>query len=501
MASDDGEVRLVGNYILGETLGKGGYSWVKKGTDKKTGKLVALKFMTRADSSWEQEQAMQVKTEIKSMIRISSPHVMKLYAYNLNAKYPEKDGKVISTILLVLEYCPGGELFDILYYSGQLAEKTARTYFRQFITGLEACHNAGIIHRDIKPQNLLMDSNFQLKITDFGLSFLLENIHDQEQLMDTFYVGTRGYQPPELLTKRKYTKACDIFSAGVVLFILLTGYPPFDQGHKGDKWFRPLYKGDCSKFWAQHKGCGVSKSCQSLIESMLCYKPDKRITIEQIKQHPWYNGDVYEPEQLKKEVKRLHKIAREKRKNDKKKMSEMAMSVKKRDIPTGETYNDLKNSWQDPPVGDTENLSSWSLPAETTDPLAVFLHLRKIFEGPKIWNGQGTLSELDHEKPYIMEIATKMASNTVSPTATNEFRAMLSVNRKGDDYIFNISRSTGMDALKWNKLYGDIEDAILANKIFDTAEVQDEPELISDAPAKDVTAVPVAEKEEVKAEE
>jgi len=499
-------VRLVGNYILGETLGKGGYSWVKKGTDKKTKKVVALKFMTRADSSWEQEQAMQVKTEIKSMIRIASPHVMKLYAYNLNAKYPEKDGKVISTILLVLEYCPGGELFDILYYSGQLAEKTARTYFRQFITGLEACHNAGIIHRDIKPQNLLMDQNYQLKITDFGLSFLLENIHDQEQLMDTFYVGTRGYQPPELLTKRKYTKACDIFSAGVVLFILLTGYPPFDQGHKGDKWFRPLYKGDPAKFWAQHKGCGVSKSCQSLIESMLCYKPDKRITIEQIKQHPWFNGEVYDKDQLKKEVKRLHKIAREKRKNDKKKMSEMAMSVKKRDVPE-ETYNDLKEAWKEPPMGDTENLSSWSLPAKDTDPLVVFLQLRNIFEGKKIWNGQGTLSELDPEAPYIMEIATKMASNTVSPnTATNEFRAQVSVNRKGDDYIFNISRSSGMDALKWNKLYGDIEDAILANKIFDTAssdEVQDEqPELISDAPAEDAAAAaPAVEKEEVKVEE
>merc|ERR1719189_1322580 len=99
--------------------------------------------MTRADSSWEKEQASQVKTEIKSMIRINSQHVMKLYAYNLNAQYPEKDGTTLSTILLVLEFCPGGELFDILYYSGQLAEKTARTYFRQMIIGLSACHPQG----------------------------------------------------------------------------------------------------------------------------------------------------------------------------------------------------------------------------------------------------------------------------------------------------------------------------------------------------------------------
>merc|ERR1712157_87209 len=109
----------------------------------------------------------------------------------------------------------------------------------------------------------LMDANYQLKITDFGLSFLSEK--EQEAIMKTSYVGTRGYQAPELLKKKKYNKKCDIFSAGVVLFILLTGYPPFEQAVKTDK-------------------------CQALLSKMLAYKPSNRYSIEEIQKDPWYNG-------------------------------------------------------------------------------------------------------------------------------------------------------------------------------------------------------------------
>ena len=172
---DKKDMRTIGRWYIGETLGKGGYSWVKKGYDKKTGKCVALKFMAKADESWVAEQSKQVVTEIESLKQIRHQNVMKLYAYNLNARYPSKDDKTqkettVDTILLVLEYAPGGELFDILYYTSALEEVVARTYFRQIIAGLEACHNAGVVHRDLKPQNLLLDSRFNIKITDFGLS-------------------------------------------------------------------------------------------------------------------------------------------------------------------------------------------------------------------------------------------------------------------------------------------------------------------------------------------
>eukprot|EP01083_Nonionella_stella_P203168 741567_1 len=116
--------RIIGRWTIGATLGKGGYSWVKRGQDIKTGKIVALKFMEKADVSWVKEQAKQVETEIEALKNIRHQNVMKLYAYNLNAIYPlqtdsthehENETKYIDTILLVLEYTPGAELFDILY--------------------------------------------------------------------------------------------------------------------------------------------------------------------------------------------------------------------------------------------------------------------------------------------------------------------------------------------------------------------------------------------------
>ena len=237
--------RIIGRWTIGATLGKGGYSWVKRGQDIKTGKIVALKFMEKADVSWVKEQAKQVETEIEALKNIRHQNVMKLYAYNLNAQYPvnpdavlgndthgqsksenvtadkEKGQAYIDTILLVLEYAPGGELFDILYYTSALKETVARTYFKQIINGLEACHNANVVHRDLKPQNLLLDAKYNLKITDFGLSKIIQS--DADSIMKTTYVGTRGYQAPELLLNQKYDLKCDIFSVGVILFILLAG--------------------------------------------------------------------------------------------------------------------------------------------------------------------------------------------------------------------------------------------------------------------------------------
>jgi len=321
--------RFVGQYEIRETLGKGGYSWVKKGFDSKTNSTVALKFMSRADKTWEKEQAEHVKTEIKSMIKIKSKYVMKLFAYNLNCKYPEKNGDTINTILLVLEFCPGGELFDILYYTQQLDAKTARTYFIQMMEGLKDCHNTGVVHRDLKPQNLLMDAQYQLKITDFGLSKVTKDA-DKAQ-MKTHYVGTRGYQAPELLRKKKYGKACDIFSAGVILFILLTGYPPFEQAVKSDKWYRPLAMNETATFWRNHEGCGVKPDAAELITKMLAYHPNNRITIDEILMTDFCKGPVHTPEQLYKVLKKRHRASSKSRKKDAKKMTEMEHSIKKRD--------------------------------------------------------------------------------------------------------------------------------------------------------------------------
>lgn len=350
------KMRTIGRWYIGETLGKGGYSWVKKGFDKKTGKCVVLKFMAKADESWAKEQSKQVITEIESLKQIRHPNVMKLYAYNLNARYPTKKANEpkVETVLLVLEYAPGGEIFDILYYTSALEPVLSRTYFRQAILGLEACHNAGVAHRDIKPQNLLLDSRFNLKLTDFGLSKVFES--DADAIMKTTYVGTRGYQAPELLLDKAYDLACDVFSMGVVLFILITGYPPFEQAHYTDRWFRPLTKGDAAKFWKFHAGCSISndEACKDVLEKMLCYDPKQRITIAEIKKHPWFNGKILEGKDLIRALRVRHREMEAKRRRDARKIQDLQVSI----TPNRSMTNPMVPVWDAQDVGVPEQVMS-----------------------------------------------------------------------------------------------------------------------------------------------
>jgi len=304
--------RVIAHYEIFDTIGKGGYSWVKKGKDTRNGAFVALKFLKREKLRWALQQTKLIHTEIKCLTKIKHVNVMKIYAYNLDVKYPLTDGGTLETIMLVLEYCRGGELFDILYYAERLNEISARTYFHQLVCGLQAIHEAGIVHRDIKPQNLLLDRSFNLKICDFGLSKIFET--GSIKLMKTTHVGTRGYQAPEIVKREKnYTKAVDIFSAGVVLFLLLAGYPPFEAAHHTDKWFNPLTLGDSAKFWHYHRKAGLSEDAKILLDGMFSHKARNRWTLQEIIKCNWFNNKVLKEGEIKSIIIGRYKEARKKK--------------------------------------------------------------------------------------------------------------------------------------------------------------------------------------------
>jgi len=490
MAKVEQTKRCVGQYEIRETLGKGGYSWVKKGVDSKTGSTVALKFMSRADKTWEKEQADQVRTEIKSMIKIKSDYVMKLFAYNLNCKYPEKNGNTINTILLVLEFCPGGELFDILYYTQQLDPKTARTYFIQMMHGLKACHKAGIVHRDLKPQNLLMDAKFQLKITDFGLSKLCKDA--DTAVMKTHYVGTRGYQAPELLKKKRYGKACDIFSAGVILFILLTGYPPFEQAVRNDKWYKPIAAKNLKKFWQQHDGCGVKPDAEELISNMLTYIPNDRIDIDGILDSAFCKGEIHTPDELYKVLKKRHRASSKRRKKDTKKMSEMEHSIKKRDPhliqetastlasvqcpiePYEERQTLMTKRWIVKPNYSNQAKSEGeqkeqkkSVPEEVVNSYLVALQALGC-------KGQSEIT-IDKEDPWKVNCMAADMDGLKYEIQLNIFQDENGV------YYYNFKRMGG-DALRFHKFWQNCEAFLIQSKYFtDEYELDEEAELAEDA--------------------
>ena len=151
---------------------------------------------------------------------------------------------------MALDLAEGGELFDFMMYTGAFSEPVAKAIFSQLTSALAFCHERGIYHRDIKPENLLLDSNFQLKVADFGLAAMRAS---PEELLKT-ECGTRSYMAPEVLARQQYDGSkADCWSAGVVLFIMLSGNPPFQMARPGDWWFNQFTENRPDRFWKSHK--------------------------------------------------------------------------------------------------------------------------------------------------------------------------------------------------------------------------------------------------------
>ncbi len=188
-----------------------------------------------------------------------------------------------TTIFLVLELVTGGELFDRVVSDGKFDEDTARNYFRQLISGLEHCHAHGVCHRDLKPENLLLDARGNLKITDFGLASLRDPESEDGDLLHTA-CGTPNYVAPEVLMEKGYHgPAADIWSAGVILYVLLAGFLPFDEAVMVEL-FRKIITSDFQyPSW-------VSPEAQVVINRMLDPDPDRRARIAEIRASAFFTG-------------------------------------------------------------------------------------------------------------------------------------------------------------------------------------------------------------------
>jgi len=326
--SEGNERRIVADsWYIGETLGKGGFGFVKMGYHKKNGKPFALKFIRKADSEDPQakQQAALVATEINCLIRVQNPYVLKLFAYRTSCIYPQQSGEQLNTIMLVLELARGGDLFDILFYTKKLKLKLARTYFYQLAEGLTAIHAAGICHRDLKPQNLLLNSKFELKITDFGLSKIFED-KNAKKVMKTYYAGTQGYQAPEQILKRNFTPKCDVFSCGVILFILITGYPPCHNAHYSDPFYKYIAQVQYDKFWLKHRlNKTFDEPTRDVMNKTLCYQPTDRFSAKQMLDHEWTQNkkERMDANELQSTMKVLFKQAMEKKAKDDKKVEKL----------------------------------------------------------------------------------------------------------------------------------------------------------------------------------
>uniref|UniRef100_A0A8C4I113 Si:dkey-16p21.7 n=1 Tax=Dicentrarchus labrax TaxID=13489 RepID=A0A8C4I113_DICLA len=264
--------QYVGPYRLEKTLGKGQTGLVKLGVHCITGQKVAIKIVNREKLS--ESVLMKVEREIAILKLIEHPHVLKLHDVYENNKY----------LYLVLEHVSGGELFDYLVKKGRLTPKEARKFFRQIISALDFCHSHSICHRDLKPENLLLDEKNNIRIADFGMASLQVG----DSLLETS-CGSPHYACPEVIRGEKYDgRRADVWSCGVILFALLVGALPFDH----DNLRQLLEKVKSGVFHMPHF---IPPDCQALLKGMIEVNADKRLTLEAIQKHAWYQGGRNEP--------------------------------------------------------------------------------------------------------------------------------------------------------------------------------------------------------------
>lgn len=258
----------IGNYILGKTIGKGNSAVVKIATHSIIKQKVAVKMFDK--SVLDSDKQLRLRREIESMKHLKHPNIVRIYEIMETAKI----------ICIVTEIASNGELYDYIIHKKRLSEREARSIFKQIIAAVHHCHSNQIVHRDIKVENILLDYNGNVKLADFGFS----NFYKEGELMDT-WCGSPQYCAPELYLAQLYEGPnVDIWSLGVVLYVLVCGYLPFEA-----QVFNVLKAQIISGSYKIP--FFLSEDCKSLIDGMLTLDPDKRLKMNDIINHKWLQSE------------------------------------------------------------------------------------------------------------------------------------------------------------------------------------------------------------------
>ena len=265
--------KLLDSYDVIKQLGKGGYGKVYEIRSKKTGEIRACKHLSKLNI----KNLEKFKREIEILKKMDHPNIIKLYEVFESER----------SLYLVMEECKGGEVFDKIVERIQAkqmySEKDAANIIQQVLSCIQYCHNHNICHRDLKPENLLYlnpgsERDNRIKVIDFGLSQNADKLKTK--------VGTAYYVSPEIL-KGNYTQLCDIWSAGVILYILLTGDPPFN-GASDQIIYNKIMKFDFS--FPEKKWKHISKEAKDLLQNHMLVPENKRATAKQVLEHNWFKN-------------------------------------------------------------------------------------------------------------------------------------------------------------------------------------------------------------------
>ena len=257
---------LLSEYNIIKIIGRGNFSIVKLGEHKLTKEKVAIKIMKKSQII-NQDDLIRIDREIQMLKSLNHENVIKIYNIFEDLK----------RFYIIMEYCENGELFNRIVEKNRLTEDESAIFYYQLINGLEYIHKNNIIHRDLKPENLLLSKDDILKIIDFGLS----NYSRYDILLDT-PCGSPCYASPEMVNGQRYNGfLTDIWSTGIILYAMICGYLPFEDNNDGKLFEKIFY---CKIHYPKH----IGELPLDLLKKIIVSDPCKRITLEQIKQHPFY---------------------------------------------------------------------------------------------------------------------------------------------------------------------------------------------------------------------
>ena len=263
---------LFDKYEVKQKIGKGKFGLVKFGINKETKQQVAIKIM--AKKNMDKSDLELAKVEIDILKIGQHPNIIKLYDIYENENY----------IYIIMEYCSGGDLLSYFeHYEYELKETKVCEIIHKLSMAIYYLHSYGIVHRDLKPENILMTDltpEADIRLLDFGLSKIVGN---EEKCTEPY--GTLSFVAPEVLQGKPYDKSVDLWSIGIITFLLLCGYLPFDDKHSEREIARQTIQDPVpfeSKIWNKY-----SSEAKNFVEGLLQKKPEKRLTIKEILEHPW----------------------------------------------------------------------------------------------------------------------------------------------------------------------------------------------------------------------
>jgi len=292
----------LGNWILLEEIGSGNTSKVFMGINPVTNEQVAVKIF------FETKLALAaMENEVAILRALCHENIIGLIESFQSVELINAKGETSTVSALVMELAGSGSFFELLQNRRCFSEKLVRSYFLQLLDALEHIHKNQIAHRDIKLENILLDNEYSIKIADFGYSSKMSS----RKPFDTI-VGTFEYFAPEIHEGfPHYGDHADLFAAGIILFAAMAGHMPFEMASSNDELYNLLLTRDYKSFWLIHERLvqktdenhNMSEEFKDLVTKMLDENPRKRLKIEEIRTHPWMQGEFYLRKQLAERIK------------------------------------------------------------------------------------------------------------------------------------------------------------------------------------------------------